>query len=430
MGGPNCSSFRAELRALLEVLRVAVPPLKIFVDNKGVVDGVKKGEKWCTASGSTGADLWRKIWWMLNELEGQEVSVVKVKAHTGWWDVLSGRISHIDHVGNAMADQAAKAATDAAEAMAPTVSFRKQLSNALLWLKWALVSTVEWVTDVDADEVQAANSPGMNRRVGALDSARDANEALRHELWSVRGKLVCRRCGGSWEGGGEVEEQLCRMKCGGCAAGRAAAQATGNINYVWTVHAKEKGSLGAEGGKQISAPGPPGWMVDKNRLAETADSASKMRELLRSAGLGQSEFADEEEPLQPTGGVEVGGSVDSVRPWLRTPEWMPGWMAQPFEGGQAGGQVDAERESASGWSRRAGHARATVGRNSLDHVLVIKGAIAYCARCAQFALHRLGKGLKKKCTAPLKKTANATQSRLNRLRMGLHPISGRPLLQE
>ena len=66
---------------------MTVGPVKIFIDNKAVVQGVKKGEDWCTSSRSSGADLWRQVWRYLNELEGS-VEVVKVKAHSKWWDVV------------------------------------------------------------------------------------------------------------------------------------------------------------------------------------------------------------------------------------------------------------------------------------------------------------------------------------------------------
>ena len=45
LGGPNCSSIRAELKAWLEDLRMAVPPVTFHIDNQAVVDGVRKGEK-------------------------------------------------------------------------------------------------------------------------------------------------------------------------------------------------------------------------------------------------------------------------------------------------------------------------------------------------------------------------------------------------
>ena len=68
-----------------------------------------------------------------------------------------------------------------------------------------------------------------------------------------------------------------------------------------------------------------------------------------------------------------------------------------------------------------------VGRGRSDHAVVVQGPIAYCARCAQFAIIRVGKGLKRICAAPHRKALNAVQARLNRLRNGQHPITGRPL---
>ena len=99
VGGLDPSSSRAELKALLEALRLVVPLVTIYVDNSAVVKGFEKGEEWCTNSGASGAGLRREIWTILRDLEGHEVSVKKVKAHTGWWDVLWGAY----HTGNMQA---------------------------------------------------------------------------------------------------------------------------------------------------------------------------------------------------------------------------------------------------------------------------------------------------------------------------------------
>ena len=100
IGGLNISSFRAELRALLEVLQIAVPPVRIHTDNKSVVDGVQSGKEWCTRAKAAGADLWRSVFDRLEELKGQgEVAVVKVKAHTSWFDLVSRRISPKEQFG-------------------------------------------------------------------------------------------------------------------------------------------------------------------------------------------------------------------------------------------------------------------------------------------------------------------------------------------
>ena len=91
--------------------------------------------------------------------------------------------------------------------------------------------------------------------------------------------------------------------------------------------------------------------------------------------------------------------------------------------------LDAEGAIDWGWSRNPGQARAAVGRSRNDHALVVRGALAYCARCAQFAIKRLGGGLKGTCVAPQSRTRNAVQARLNRLKEGKHPVTGQPIDQ-
>ena len=54
----------------------------------------------------------------------------------------------------------------------------------------------------------------------------------------------------------------------GVAAGRAAARATGNINYVWARHSYGKRELAERGGVQTTADPPPRWIVDATWLQE------------------------------------------------------------------------------------------------------------------------------------------------------------------
>ena len=72
---------RAELTAFLNLLRKACGPIKVHVDNKGIIDG--KGEKECIKPGTGDADLWIKIWEESHELvkRGILVEVARVKAH-------------------------------------------------------------------------------------------------------------------------------------------------------------------------------------------------------------------------------------------------------------------------------------------------------------------------------------------------------------
>ena len=228
------SSFRAKLRALLEVLRMAVPPLRIHTDNKSVVDGVKAGRRWCTRAKAKGADLWRLVFDRLEELEEQgEVAVLKVKAHTSWFDVLSGKITPREQFGNWLADSAAKKATAASEAEAPTIPFNAQLKKALAWIRWAACYSTNWVQDITPQfrPVPIA-PPGNTWEFGDMD--------LRHERWLIGGRALCRRCGIALPTQqGDVRVSLQRA---GAATGIAAAHATGNINFAWArfVHSRRQ----------------------------------------------------------------------------------------------------------------------------------------------------------------------------------------------
>ena len=255
LGGPNVSSHRAELRALLEALRRAVPPLRIHTDNQSVVDGVANGRVWCVSSKSADADLWRDVWHLLDSKRMfGEISVVKVRAHIGWEQLLARTIFPRDQFGNWLADAAAKTGASRAEAEAPAAACRAQVAKALAWLKWAARYVSKWIKDTSAGEGIVAQ-----RETGAEDQGPvfDFGDAqLRHEAWEVGNRVVCRRCG--------VSRQLTQTqnaplpsRCDGTAAGRAAAQTTGNINYIWTHFASTRAALIEKGGRLVSAPRPP-----------------------------------------------------------------------------------------------------------------------------------------------------------------------------
>ena len=50
---------RAELTAFFCVLRKVSGPIKVQVDNKGIIDGLRKGEKECITPRAGDADLWK-----------------------------------------------------------------------------------------------------------------------------------------------------------------------------------------------------------------------------------------------------------------------------------------------------------------------------------------------------------------------------------
>ena len=111
------SVVRSELLALLEILRHTPGGLVVHVDNQEVVDGVQQGSLWCCAAGRDGADLWKSLWHILDDLAG--VDVVKIKDHSKYSHVMEGTITCAHWAGNAIADTCAKAGCDVDSRAAP-----------------------------------------------------------------------------------------------------------------------------------------------------------------------------------------------------------------------------------------------------------------------------------------------------------------------
>ena len=392
LGGLNVNSFRAELQAILEVLQIAVPPVRIHTDNQDVVDGVQRGRGWCTRAKAAGADLWRKVFDRLEELASKgQVSVIKVKAHTSWVDLLSRRITPREQFGNWLADGAAKAATAASEAEAPTASFNEQLRTALAWTRWIARYATDWVEDIAPSPMPKQGSPAE----GAWEYG---DMYLRHEKWVVGQHALCRRCGISLpthRGAARVSTQ-----CAGAATGRAAAHATGNINYVWARFLLSKRQLEEKGGRQVSDAAPPRWIVDPQRLHELAASPAQVAYTTRPRA--------ERAELQPA----FSGQITPA--WLRQPDWMPTHLAQPWETDM--GMHGCRRE--------------VLEARGNEHSVAFVGPIVYCSRCACFTLKRLGSRLKGICARPAGRAAAAVAYRLGRLRAGRHPITGQALRVE
>ena len=72
-----------ELTAFLCFVRKVCGPITVHVDNKGTIEGLRKGEKECIKPRAGDADLWIRIWEELHELvkRGILVEVEHVKAH-------------------------------------------------------------------------------------------------------------------------------------------------------------------------------------------------------------------------------------------------------------------------------------------------------------------------------------------------------------
>ena len=122
--------LRAEIFALLQILMRCQAPLSVGIDNSTVVKGIRRGRAWCTSAKRPHADLWLKVWNILDDLfpDLQGFECIKVKAHTLKKDRPKEGIELRHYLGNELADKGAKAG--AALAMAPEYT---QLNYQMHW---------------------------------------------------------------------------------------------------------------------------------------------------------------------------------------------------------------------------------------------------------------------------------------------------------
>ena len=114
--GTAQTNQRAELAAALYVLQVEARPVEIRSDSRYVTDGINihihrwKAQGWHQRRREiSNADLWQKIYGLMQERSAESVRVVKVKGHATVEDVEAGRSSPFDKHGNDAADTLAVA---------------------------------------------------------------------------------------------------------------------------------------------------------------------------------------------------------------------------------------------------------------------------------------------------------------------------------
>ncbi len=460
MAEPHTTSYRAELKALLEALRLAAPPLAIYTDNKAVVAGVARGKNGCVTSKSEAADLWRDIWFYLEQL-GPHVSVHWTKGHAKWHHVVAGKTTVFQKRGNDMADAAANEARKAAESEAPSSTFAAQIRRATAWARWVISSLSAWQRDIEPQQDDNLRAARLRLRADArtMGGAR----GLPHEIWVSKSVLQCRRC--AREAPAQAEHKPFLMEpCRGSAAGRALAAATGNINYVWLRMSIGLKRMIARGGRIMPGPAIPESCVDVERLDELAQGdQQRLRDIRSSLGIEGTDVLPEAPAEEETTGQghdappakrtrsgyqpEVtrgrkrpreqsrGPEAEYIMPWEREPDWMPAHLAR--RGNRVHEEVgDAEPrepprrvvQEASSPSRRSGRKR-EAGQIQLSstHELAEAGPLLFCMRCARYANRRFGSGLKGPCRQAARLSQNSVASRLRRLLDGKHPITGEPL---
>ena len=120
------SVSRAEIFAASMALSHGVPPLVLHTDNSTVYRGLRRGRAWCTSANRSHADLWVRIWNMIDDLGGYCDSGVlgcKVKAHRTKKDTEAFSLTDARHtLGNEVADSCAKAGARAHNHAPETIS--------------------------------------------------------------------------------------------------------------------------------------------------------------------------------------------------------------------------------------------------------------------------------------------------------------------
>ncbi len=443
---PHASIFRAELRAVIETLRIAVPPLRIHVDNAQVVRGFQEGRLWGTAAGREAADMWREFWYLIEDI-GEGVDIVKVTAHSTWWQVLTGSVTLRDHIGNSAADREAKLAMKAGMSQSPTTTFNAYLARAVAWGRYILDYSANWVDDTSVPQHAGEEAEDeMARRRVAVASSRDT---LAHEVWETADRSVCRRCGRSALLGLAWKAYLSEP-CRGSAAGRLLAETTGNRNHVWSQYFHSVDELRQKGGRLVSSPPVPDAMVDEARLhdggtdpttTEPRGDEVRRRPRPRDAAEPSTEDRRTRRRAPPLGEQSL---------WMSPPSWMylpaqnigTGELHEWEHGRGAVRARDEEEEGFTRQVRQRGGLSSADGHSPVDeaiasdqtgtaehaddssasgHVLRLTGGMIWCRRCARYAHRRVGVGLRGICQPSL---GDATRRRLELLEQGCHPITG------
>ena len=132
LAGPIQSTPRAELFAVCEALRLAVQPCKIHTDHYNILVGLANGKAWCIAPRRPNADLWKLLWFRLEDQGGlsENLQIRWCPGHSD--DDLQ------EAAGNRWADALAKwgaAAHELApEAIQEAKLLRKKLTAIVKWL--------------------------------------------------------------------------------------------------------------------------------------------------------------------------------------------------------------------------------------------------------------------------------------------------------
>ena len=413
---PYATVLRAELRALLEILRNSVGGITVHVDNAQVVDGVQLGKQWCTSSRREGADLWRSIWALLEELPS--VRIVKVKAHLTFAHVVQGTIQFDHWRGNGAADLCAKKGCEIACVSAESSWMQASWRRAKEWYRWAVAVAAEWIEDTaPSGPVQARDAPA---RAESEDSPPTAPRGTaKHELWANRDTTWCRLCGATGKTAtGNKQAAAFRKPCRGSLTLRSRVSSrtssmdpltydNGNVPLAF-LHERLAVKIYApqlefEGGVP-RPPLPPEVEVHASPGLEERPPSIASESEEDPFGHLQAGLGDSPAVVSSNAGMAAG-----------TPCIPP--VVDP----------GVSEESAAGDGIALQHVTGDAGPIHASHSLRTTAGAVWCSHCGRSAITRIGVGLLRPCRGF---ADGAYPARMERLRAGRHPVSGRPLRAE
>jgi len=221
------TAHRAEIHAILGVLRRARFPLTLYTDHKSAVTAWERGREYCCDSSRAAADIWREIWGLFDKLQGDMVEalpveafrLIWVKSHTGVEAVSAGRMDPAIQKLNALADHYAGEGSAWARDLVPNEGQVAVYQTAKAFYQVLGAICKEWPVDYVQDRLKPAPDPARGRA-----PAWAVHPSRPHEPWRTLGGFgVCARC-----------KTRSRVSCGGqlriffrspCRAGGAEADA-------------------------------------------------------------------------------------------------------------------------------------------------------------------------------------------------------------
>ncbi|CAK0858255.1 unnamed protein product [Prorocentrum cordatum] len=180
---------RAEMWAFLKTLETVLPPCRIFTDHQGILDGIRRGPRWCLSWGRPHADVWRRIWHKIADVGLEPEWVMHVKAHRSRAAIsrLEGLAQQVAR-GNEAVDALAKrgAAEDFGHGREQTLESLDEK------VKWAIQNIGWWYQEMKEGWPDVPPRTGPSRR---RKQQRPYVSLTRHEVEVCGAWLVCTRCG-------------------------------------------------------------------------------------------------------------------------------------------------------------------------------------------------------------------------------------------